>query len=253
MLRGLYTSYTGMRAQQNKMNVISNNLANVNTTGFKKDGTIIESFDEVFALKVNDPESAGTRKIGNMTLGARVAENYTNFEQGSFRNTGNPLNIALEGKGMVAIGKYDGDGNLTTHYTRDGSFGLNPNGQLVTKDGYFVMGANGPITMKDGYVINGNGTIYSDGKFIDQIQLTEFEDYKQLKKLGSGVFEANSDAKLKPFAGKVIQGFVESSNVNSVYEMVNMINVMRTFESNQKVLSTYDATLDKSVNELGRV
>jgi flagellar basal-body rod protein FlgG len=254
MVRGLYTAYTGMLAQEQRLDAVSNNLANVNTTAFKQDGVLFESFDEVYMTKINDPESRGDERIGSVSMGIKVGQVYTNFEQGALQETGSDFDIALEGDGMISVGSYDEDGNITENYTRDGAFLLNSNGELVTNDGYFVMGSEGPITISGNAItINEQGKIYVDNEYVDTIKLVDFEDMTTLNKLGSGIYEATDETVFKDFSSQVAQGFLESSNVNSVKEMINMINVNRDFETNQKVLTTYDEMLDKAVNSIGNV
>ena len=254
MLRGLYTAYTGMLAQQKRMDTISNNLANVNTAGFKKENVVFQSFDAVYVSKIKDPEGPKSMRIGQGAFGVRRGEIYVNFEQGSLQATDDPYNLAIEGSGMFVIGAYDEEGNVLEKYTRDGTFTLNPNGQLVTKDGYFVVGGNGPITIDSSNVrIDEQGKVFADGEYVDQIKLTDFENPETLNKIGSGIFDAAEDTVMTEFGAQVIQGYVEGSNVSSIDEMVNIINVMRSYETNQKMLMTCDATLEKAVNEVGRV
>lgn len=254
MLRGLYTAYTGMRAQQYRMDVISNNIANTNTIGFKKDNVAFETFNQALMLKINDPERPGVQGIGTVNFGSQLGKIYTSFEQGTLQETDNPYNVALQGKGFIAVGKMDAQGNLVTKYTRDGAFTVNAQGNLVTKDGYFVLGENGPITLENGTLhISEAGEIFVEGNRIDKLQLVDFSNPETLDKLAGGIYEAKDGTNITEFRGTVIQGFVEGSNVNSIDEMVNMINVMRSYESGQKVITTYDTTLEKAVNEVGRV
>lgn len=254
MVRGLYTAYTGMLAQQQKMDTISNNLANANTAGFKKDGVVFESFRDLYMVKINDPELIGSQRIGRASLGVKTGEVYTNFEQGALLQTDNPLNMALQGTGMFAVGVMDREGNLMERYTRDGSFTLNPNGQIVSTDGYFLLGNNGPINVNNSNIrITEEGNIYEGEDFIDQIRIIDFENLQSLRKMGGNLYEQTAQSMIKDFEGQVIQGFTEGSNVSSMDEMIHMINVMRTYETNQKVIATYDTTLEKSVNEVGRI
>ncbi len=254
MLRGLYTAYTGMEAQQEKMNIVSNNLANANTTGFKQDNVVFSSFKDVLAYKINDPDTKNTARIGSMSLGTKLDNTYTNFEQGGLTMTEGDFDIALEGQGMLVVGTPNADGDMVEHYTRDGSLTLNQNRELVTNDGEYVLGADGPIVIPDGNVsINQKGAIRVDNQTVDQLQLTAFEDMRTLRKIGDNLYTATDATQRTPYTGAVRQGYVESSNVNSVKEMIEMINVMRTYEANQKVLTTYDSTLENVVNNVGRV
>lgn len=256
MNRGLYTAYTGMLAQQLKLDTISNNIANANTTGFKKENVVIESFNEVYMKKINDPENMmSVQRIGKSTSGSHVANIYTNFEQGGLQETESPFNIALEGTGAIAVGKPDADGNMAIKYTRDGNLTSDQENRLVTTDGYYVLGTEGePITLGNSAPrITETGSVYDGNTYLDQIRIVDFEDLSTLKKIGDELYETTDASVEKAFEGKVVQGFLEGSNVNSVSEMVNMINVMRSYEAGQKIITTYDSTLSKAVNEVGRV
>ncbi len=255
MFRGLYTAYTGMRVQQDVLNVVSNNLANVDTTAFKKDKLGIRSFKEVLAIKQRDPDRMSRNNIGRMNLGVTSSLAYTNFEQGPLKNTERPTDIALEGKGMLVVGKRQADGSFREYFTRDGGLAVNQLGQLMTKNGEFVLGENGIITLPRGkFTISQTGNVYDDqDEFVDKIRLVSFSDYKELRKVGDNLYTPTEYAEQIGFEGIIVQGFLETSNVNTVQEMVEMISVMRAYESNQKVLTTFDATMEKVANEVGRI
>lgn len=256
MVRGLYTASNGMVTQQKKLDVISNNLANVNTTGFKKDGVIVESFDSVLTQKINDKSIPMNQTIGKMTLGCKVSQVYTDNSQGGVTITDDPYNVAILGNGMFNVGIEDKEGNMQTRYTRDGSFTLTPDGTLMTKEGNYVLGQNGKIVLPQGsnnIRISENGTIFNNNVEIDKLVLTDFENPESLRKQGNNLYYQTEDTKTNPFEGKLMQGYVESSNVNTVREMVDMISVMRTYEANQKVIQTQDETLRKAVSEVGKL
>lgn len=255
MFRGLYTAYTGMRIQQDVMNVVSNNLANVDTTGFKKDKLGIRSFKDVLAIKQNDPDLISRNNIGSMRLGVTSSVAFTSFDQGPLKNTERTMDIALEGKGMFVVGKRQEDGSFQEFYTRDGGLTVNQFGQLMTKNGEFVLGENGIISVNNHkFTVTQTGDVYNDKKeFVDRIRLTSFTEYSELRKVGNNLYKTTEHAETAPFEGVLVQGFLESSNVNVVQEMVEMISVMRAYESNQKVLTTFDATMEKVANEVGRV
>jgi flagellar basal-body rod protein FlgG len=254
MVRGLYTAYTGMEAQQQKMDVVSNNLANANTAGFKKDSVTMESFKEVLAIKINDPMNKSNTNIGSMTLGVAVDNIYTNFEQGALKHNEDPFSVAIEGKGMFVVGKMNDDGTINEKFTRDGSFTLNANNELVTKDGNYVVGQEGIITIPSGqFSVKENGAIYENNVMIDQLQIAAFEDYGTLRKIGDSLYDVTQQSVRTDFEGLARQGYEEASNVNSVKEMIDMISIMRSYEANQKVLTTYDETLDNVVNNVGRL
>ncbi|TCK93367.1 flagellar basal-body rod protein FlgG [Natranaerovirga hydrolytica] len=252
MVKGLYTATTGMMNQQKRMDTISNNLANVNTTGFKKDGVVVESFQDVLTYKLDNSPNPNSR-IGAMTLGVQTGQVYTDYMQGSFTQTNNVFDVALQGEGVITIGIQNGEGDFQNAYTRDGAFVLSNSGELMTKEGNYVMGEDGTITLGTGEVtINENGQIYLNGDYVDTLQLVNFGEL-DLEKMGDNLYRVPEDAEELAFEGQVIQGFLEESNVNAIREMVDMISVMRTYESNQKVIQTQDETLGKVVNEVGRI
>ncbi len=254
MLRGLYTAYTGMKVQQQRMDVVANNLANASTAGFKQDNVVMKSFSDVLAVKINDPNMPGNQNIGSMTLGVQVDNIYTNFEQGALNYVGSPYSLAIEGEGMMTIGSLNDDGTFNEVFTRDGALLVDNNSHLVTKNGFYVLGEQGVITVPEGdFAIAGDGTVFVDGEKIDKIQFTGFEDYRNLQKIGDSNYAMTEFSTKTDFMASVRHGYEESSNVNSVKEMIEMINLQRTYESNQKVITTYDETLDKAVNNVGRV
>lgn len=257
MVRGLYTAYTGMINQQYRLDTITNNLANSATTGYKREGATSKAFDEVLAVKVKDGSEAYiNRGIGNVSLGVKIGENYTDYSQGSFRSTGNTYDLALEGNGFFSISFTNRYGEESTKYTRDGSFITDNEGALRTKDGDYVLGQGGEIyipTDASEVSINALGEIYADDMYIDTLDIVDFEDYNYLKKYGENMCESVDGAEMKDVTAKVHQGYLEASNVNVVSEMVEMITITRAYESNQKIIQSMDTMLEKSVNEVGRV
>ncbi len=255
MFRGLYTAYTGMRTQQQKMDAISNNLANVDTAGYKKDTMVQNSFKEILTYKINDPELSHSENIGKMSLGVRVSQVYTDFLQGSLKQTNEQNNLAIQGTGFFKVGQLNDEGTMDVKFTRDGSFNLNQQGELVTNDGLFVLGGeDSPITLGLGdYRINKSGSIYQSDQLVGQMQVMDFEDLQSLRKEGSSLYRTTDASVEKAFEGTVQQGFIETSNANSIQEMVEMIATSRSYEANQKIIQTYDATMDKVVNSVGTV
>lgn len=258
MIRGLYTSGWSMLAIQKKMDVISNNLANVNTNGFKKDTVIYESFPDVLTHRINDTRSSlnPSGVVGGMRLGSDVGEVFTYFTQGQLTSTGSKLDMAIEDadSAFFTVLVPDAGGNAEEYYTRDGAFIRGPGNVLVTRDGYAVQGQNGPIVLDDGdFSVEADGSIVQNGAVVDTLLIKEFTDTKTLRKYGENLLEKTDQTEEQPFSGTVQQGFLELSNVNIVREMVDMITVMRSYEANQKVLQAQDSTLDKAVNEVGAV
>lgn len=281
MVRGLYTGASGMQAQMHRMDALSNNLANVNTTGYKKDTSVQKAFPELLLRRINDN---GVHKfpfgtddtapvIGKLGTGVEYNESFTVFKQGSLKETSNPFDVALEDKGFFTIDTPYGE-----RYTRNGSFTLGKEGMLLTKEGYPVMGEEGPIYIKkNNFIIDRDGNVYQNGELsddpklmvsmesndwkdtekVDRIKVVGFDNDRFIKKMGGSLWGSTEtsgqaeilDGKNRP---KVSQGFLESSNVNPVNEMVNLITVNRAYEANQKVISTQDNLTGKLINNVAR-
>lgn len=257
MVRGLFTSWTGMANEQKRLDIISNNLANSATVGYKKDSVTNQSFDDFLTIKVKDAsELYNDRPIGTMNLGVKLGEVYTDFKQGSLRETGNTFDLAIEGSGFFNISTRDADGNQVIRYTRNGVFTMDQNGRLIDSDGNSLMGESGEITIPtdaSNIAIDLDGSIYADGVYIDRIITTDFEDYSYLVKQDDRMYTAQDGATTLNGTGAIRQGFTEQSNVNVISEMVEMIAVTRAYEANQKVIQTVDGTLDLAANSVGKV
>lgn len=254
MLRGLYTSYTGMLNEQYRMDIMSNTLANADTTGFKKEGSTSQAYSEVMAVKIKDlTENPNTpKRLGNMSLGVKIGETYTDFSQGSLRDTGNTYDIAIGGSGFFNIEFTSKSGETSTKYTRDGGFTVTKDGYLVTKDGDYVLGENGRIqlsTTAGTTVFDRSGDIFQDDRLVASLKITDFEDTNYLTHYGETMWDAKEGAVEKePEGTEIYQGYLEMSNANVVKEMVNMITISRQYESNQKMLTTFDQTLEKTMS-----
>ena len=181
MVRGLYTAYTGLVNQQKRLDIVSNNLANSTTTGYKKEGMTTQSFDSVYGIKVKD-ETVGymNQNIGKMSLGVKIGETYRSWDQGSLKNTESSYDFALAGDGFFSISFTNKAGETSTLYTRDGSFQMNSEGYLVTKDGDYVLGESGdPIVLPTDIsklTVDSTGRIYADGQYVDTFGIVDFED-----------------------------------------------------------------------------
>lgn len=258
MVKGLYTAYTGMINQQNRMDVITNNLANANTNGYKKEGATSQSFDAVLAYKIKDASEGYqlAKNIGVNHPGVKIGEGYTDFSQGSMKETENPYDLALTDSGFFAVEFTNKEGETSVKYTRDGNFTLTQEGVLVTQDGDPVLDKNGKqikIDPLSDTQINTNGQIVQDGKVVATIQVTDFEDYNYLEHYGENYYQPVEGAEEKEAVASVYAGYLETSNISVVTEMVNMITVQRAYESNQKVITTYDGTLEIAANQLGKI
>ncbi len=248
MLRGMYTASRGMVVQMECHDVIANNIANVNTSGYKRDVATAEPFRDVLLHKM-DKNMEGS-PIGVLGFGSRVGPRYTDFAQGYLQPTGNPLDVSIDGRGFFAIETDDG-----IKYTRSGVFTLNDEGQLITMNGNPVMGVNGPIQVPHGeIVISEDRDLLVNGQYVDSILVYAFEDESVLVKEGDNLYSA-VEGQGGQLANDAIlrQGFVENSNVNVVNEMIEMISATRNYEACQKVLQSYDMSLDKCVNEIARI
>lgn len=258
MVKGLYSAYTGMINQEHKMDVLTNNLANAATNGYKKEGATSQSFDSVLAYKIKDASEGYhlAKRIGINHPGVKIGEGYTDFSQGSLKTTSNTFDLALTDTGFFAVEFTNKAGETSVKYTRDGNFTLTSDGRLVTQEGDAVLGTDGkPIqidTISD-TEINRAGQIIQNGRVVATIKVTDFEDYNYLERYGENYYQPVEGAVEKEAAAQVYSGYLETSNISVVTEMVNMITVQRAYESNQKVITTYDSTLDIAANQLGRI
>lgn len=266
MVKGLYTAYTGMAEEMRRMDVMTNNLANASTTGYKREGAVNQSFDDQLAIKIKDmSEIMPARVLGDVNLGVKVGETYRDFSQGSFSVTDNTYDLALDGEGFFAIEFRNKNGETSIKYTRDGAFTVDRNGYLMTKDGDYVLNANGARNTAGGqanYVrvdpnqpvtIDNFGNVFQNDVQVAQIGVVDFEDYNYLQKYGENLYDTVAGARLINSDAKIEQGCLEMSNVNVVTEMVDMITITRAYEANQKIITTIDGTLDKAVNTVGQV
>ena len=179
-------------------------------------------------------------------MGVHIGETYTDYSTGSFKVTDNSTDFAIKGDGFFAIAYTDKQGNSSVKYTRDGAFTVNTQGYLVTKDGDYVLNAN------DARNGNVNGRIQVDQQ-VGTIGIVDFADYDYLAKYGENMYDLVNGGTVTAADGRIVQGTLESSNVNVVSEMVNMITISRAYQAGQKVINTIDETLDKAVNQVGNV
>ena len=225
MISGIYTLIDGALVHQLRFETISNNMANLNTNGFRKD---IISFNQALSMNY-------------------VSE--TDFTPGLVRHTGNDLDVALEGQGFFKVQTPKG-----VRYTRDGAFSLNAQGALVTRNGDAVLGENGPITI-DGkkITITSDGQVVVDGTAVDKLMLVEFKQPKSLRKEGSSCYfhQGPESEVLAAQTISVKQSYLEGSNVNPTTEMIKMLEAFRSFESAQKAIQSIDEITSKMINDQG--
>ncbi len=257
MVRGLYTAYTGMMNEQKRLDIISNNLANSATIGYKEENVTSQAFREMLAYKIKDRSNAFVdTNIGSMSLGVKIGETYVNWDQGSLRETGNTYDLALQGKGFFTVKVTNAAGEEKIYYTRNGAFQCTKDGCIVDVDGNHLQGSGGDLQVPTDaarIVIDQYGAVYADDVYIDTIRITDFEDYDYLKQYGDNFYEAVNGATEKEAEYSLEQGYTEQSNVNVVDQMVDMITITRAYEAGQKMVQTQDNLLNRSVNEVGKV
>jgi flagellar basal-body rod protein FlgG len=251
MLRSLYIAGTGMLVQRKKMDVLTNNIANVETTGYKTDTLLSRSFKDILIERMNDPAVINiSNSVGPLNTGVHIDEVVVNFTQGNMEETERLTDLAIDGPGFFTVATQDGE-----RYTRDGSFGINNEGYLVTADGYYVQGAGGAINVGlGGFAVDAQGNITVDGTSAGQLKIVNFEDLTGLRKTGNNLYaNYTGQAVLQTELGTVRQGSLEASNVDITRQMVDMMEISRTYELNQRMVKMIDESLGKTVNEVGRV
>ncbi len=256
MMRSLWISKTGMEAQQMQLDAISNNLANVSTNGFKSQRQV---FEDLMYQNLRQAGAASSDQTVLPTglqvgLGTRAVATSRNFSQGNLQQSSNPFDLAVQGKGFFQVQLPDG----TTGYTRDGSFQVSAQGQLVTNSGYTVQpGITIPATAQS-VTIGSDGTVsvvlpsQALPQTVGQIQIAGFINPAGLEPKGGNIYgETAASGTPTPGTagtnglGTLQQGFVETSNVNVVEELVQMIQTQRSYELNSKAIQTSDQMLEK--------
>lgn len=257
MLKDLYTAALGMMPQQTRLEVISNNLANASTTGFKR--------DSVFERNLIDARANLYNVKGDAEQDDPPHGHYTDFKSGSMEQTDNPLDLAIAGNGFFVTQDEEGEQFLT----RSGNFTISKDGYLQAKDGKFLMGQNGIINVSQEMAlnsegeanakavnirINDSGELFVNDKSVANLLIANVGDLNQLEKVSNATFidTGNADITFQtPEQTVVKQGWLESSNVDVVSEMVQMIELQRMYEAGSKVIHTSNTTLDNSIR-LGR-
>jgi flagellar basal-body rod protein FlgG len=256
MIRSLWIAKTGLDAQQMQMDVISNNLANVSTTGFKRARAVFEDLLYQTLRQPGAQSSEQTQLPSGLQIGTGVKPVATErlFTQGNLQQTGNARDVAIQGSGFFQVLMPDG----TTAYTRDGSFQTDANGQLVTASGYAVQPAITVPADAQSLTIGRDGTVSvttpasATPTVIGSLQLATFVNPVGLQSLGENLYaetaSSGTPAANTPGsngAGLLNQGYIETSNVNVVEELVNMIQTQRAYEINSKAISTSDQMLQR--------
>ena len=262
MHEGIYIAASAGIKQGKKMEVIANNLANVNSTGYKRDRLAFKELMPPFppdsGLEAGKNVLLPPNKNNSNVSYVAITDQYTDFTEGAFKQTGGSLDVALSGPGYFSISTQEG-----VRYTRNGNFRLDTQNRLVTQKGEPVLDETSQPIVIDApganIAIDGSGNVTAGTGFIKlpigKIKLVNFENAKDLEKLGDGKFiQTNPKAEEKPAnTTSMRQGFLENSNVSSVEEMTDMLATLRLFETYQKMIQSIDSMDDQSVNNIGRV
>ncbi len=253
MTRGFYTLTSSMLTENRVLNTISNNMGNVNTTGFKKDTITTTTFKDQIIYRIGNLDKSHMEKLGSSSTIRTVDKAVTNYIQGPLEETGRELDFAVNGDGFFNINTDKG-----VVYTRNGSFNLDNEGYLYLQPYGRVMGEKGEIKLNtDKITVDITGMIYADGKAVDRIRLTAFDNNNELIKSGEGTFTNVNQANELPMGdakqGAVLWKSIERANVNTMQEMVDMMSSQRTLQSSSQVLKMYDQLLGRIVSEIGRV
>ncbi len=231
---GLYAACAGLLARTQALDLAANNLANLNTNGYKAQAP---TFRSVLANAGNGPSSAVSQAVNDFGV---LGDSRTVLLQGSLEKTGSDLDLALQGDGWFAV--QTGNGRL---YTRNGNFQVDRNGQLITADGKPVLGAQGPIIIPPGKLyVSGEGTISVDGALAGQLQVVQFAPGTTLTPAGSSFFSAPAGSESSSNA-TVVQGALEGSNVNAVSAAVDLVTLQRHADLLQQALTTFHSNFNR--------
>lgn len=217
-----------------KNDMLANNLANVNTSGFKRDDGFYDVLNNDFSEDI-------------------PFDQFTDYTQGDLKSTGKPTDIAISGKGFFTLESEEGN-----VFTRNGNFLITKEGMIEDNFGNRLLGQSGPIEVSGENGTTGDlritekGEVVVNGEIVNKLVITEFTDLRNLEKIGNNVFKAGDGAESESIeTTNIVQGFLETSNINPVSEMVNLIDLHRQFESTQKVLKTFDELADDAINDVG--
>jgi len=277
MLKGLYTATTGMLSQQRKTDMLTNNIANANTPGFKADQASLRAFPEML---LQHQQSSGVpvversrwtdkQHIGSLNTGVYMQETTPSFIQGALKDTGRKTDIAIIDN-MVPV---DGNGNKGAffftvrdannelRYTRNGNFTIDGSGFLTTNEGLYVMDANNePIQLQGtDFQISPQGLIIENGQAVAQLNVAMTVNAQQMMKEGSGLYRTEDNNPLPSAlespngSFNLQQGVLERSNVDVTQTMTELLSAYRAFEANQKIIQAYDRSMEKAANEIGRL
>jgi flagellar basal-body rod protein FlgG len=251
-----------MMLQRRAMETITNNITNVDTTGYKKENLVSHTFDAVMLQRMNDDddnaigraEIVGARRVasaplvGPMNYGTQIDQLYIDYSTGGFEETERDTDMALVGDVFFVLETPEGE-----RYSRAGAFLVDREGYLIDHDGNYVLGENGRIYVGGTeFSADSAGNITVDGQYSDTVRVVSFEDNNTLRKQGGNLF-FSAAGPVAAGAHEIKQGFLENSNVDVGREMVDMITVYRAYETNQRMLTMIDEIVGKAVNDIGRI
>jgi flagellar basal-body rod protein FlgG len=243
----IYMATSGAEVQRMRMQILSNNLANINTAGFKEDRAVFRVPGE--KAVVDDENGNPGDASESMYMPVIPMTSHTDFSKGSLQRTGNPLDLALDGEGFFSIQTEKGQ-----RYTRNGSFTISPEGILTTQDGDAVLGEGGEISIDGSKVsFDGSGNVLVDGEITNKLKIVAISKTEALRKVGKTLFELDeTKGSEEPLEfGGVQQGFLEGSNVNAVKTMTELIEVQRGYESYQKMIQTMGDMASRVIGGVG--
>lgn len=272
MIRGFYTSAAGMIAQQRRQEMLTNNLANASTPGYKADDASLRSFPNMLinAIGVDNRPLGKSQFVGELSTGAYLQERTLNFRQGDIHETGNNTDIALL-QGVVPLNEETGrpgalfftveNNTGEIRYTRNGNFTIDGQGFLTTSEGFYVLNnEGGRINVGDeDFTMTREGLISNAAGPLAQLNVALVANADQLVKEGSGLLRYAGEEPVVTAIGnpdvtyQLQQKFIERSNVDAAQAMTDMMAAYRAFEANQKVLQAYDRSMEKAANEIGRL
>lgn len=272
MLRGLYTAGAGMIAQQRKQEMLTNNMSNIETPGYKADQASMRKFPNMLIKALGTQDNGpGSNIVGELTTGVYMQEQTPNFRQGDMQETGNNTDIALL-QALVPVNEETGEEAMLAYevlneegevrYSRNGNFTVDAQGFLTTPAGHYVQGTDGEAIEvgNENFRVDEEGNIFgAEDELLGQVNIAVIPDPVQLVKEGAGLLNYEGEEEIvtavnnAETAYQLQQGFVERSNVDAQQTMTEMMNAMRTFEANQKMLQAYDQSLERAVNDIGRI